>query len=716
MPRFILLIVLAFVGPALADERLQGPMLGELDSDGVAIWFRPAERGPVPVEIVDATGKTAVSRSVVSNETADGACMLRVDGLKADTRYTYRIAGQADPEWWFRTRPEPDLRANLAFGSCAREDEASATVWRRMDADGITGVVLLGDTPYIDTTNLEYQRKRYREFAVAPGLADLVAHVPVYSTWDDHDFGRNDTDGRLEGKENSRQAFLEHRPQKSEGPEGQGIFTSFRQGPVEVFILDTRWFARTEGTKDDPTLLGAAQWAWLEKKLAASKAPFKILACGMIFNGATRPGKTDHWGMYPKEYDRLLSLLERVGSEGVVLVGGDIHWSREIEHDTKARLGRNLTEFISSPIHNGLIKAADAPHPGIRFTKGIPHVYLQLEAETDPTTGRSELVARFRDGSGTTHHTRTMSVGAPTRSHRLITQGNGRLAIVDATGDIEWEMPWGGIHDIHVLADGHVMVQRGASEVVEIDPDTKQVVWSYDGRVMNGNEGRPVEIHGFQPLPPESPLNPTDQWRLMIAESGPARIIEVDRSGSLLSSTPMTVDKPHPHCDTRLVRKIAPDRYLVCHENDGAVREYEQESGRVVWDFDVPMGGRESQGGHGPESFGNKCFGAVRLANGNTLIATGNGHGVIEATPAKQVVWSVGQDELPGIRLAWVTTLEVLPDGNYVIGNCHAGPGQPLLVKIDPSTKDVLWTFDQYDRFGNSVPNSQILDVHGSIR
>ena len=47
MPRFILLIVLAFVGPTLADDRLQGPMLGELTSEGVAIWFRPADPGPV---------------------------------------------------------------------------------------------------------------------------------------------------------------------------------------------------------------------------------------------------------------------------------------------------------------------------------------------------------------------------------------------------------------------------------------------------------------------------------------------------------------------------------------------------------------------------------------------------------------------------------------------------------------------------------------------
>lgn len=412
MTRLMLIIVLAVVGPIFADDRLQGPMLGELTSDGVSIWVRSVEGGAVSLEIVDPSGVTAVSRSVTPKETDDGSCVVRIEDLKPDTRYTYRIADRTDPEWWFQTRPDPDLRTNLAFGSCAREDEGSATVWRRMNDDGITGVVLLGDTPYIDTTNLEYQRKRYREFSAAPGFASLIAHVPVYTTWDDHDFGRNDTDGRLAGKENSRRAFLEHRPQRSEGPEGEGIFTNFRQGPIDVFILDTRWFARTEGAEDDFTLLGAAQWAWLEAKLAASDAPFKVLTCGMIFNGATRPGKTDHWGMYPGEYRRLIDLLSRVGSEGVILIGGDIHWSREIEHDTMEALGRNLTEFISSPIHNGLIKAADAPHPGIRFTKGIPHVYLQLEAATDPATGQSELVARFRDGAGTTHHTKTITVGA----------------------------------------------------------------------------------------------------------------------------------------------------------------------------------------------------------------------------------------------------------------------------------------------------------------
>jgi hypothetical protein len=31
-------------------------------------------------------------------------------------------------------------------------------------------------------------------------------------------------------------------------------------------------------------------------------------------------------------------------------------------------------------------------------------------------------------------------------------------------------------------------------------------------------------------------------------------------------------------------------------------------------------------------------------------------------------------------------------------------------VEIEPATKRVVWTFDQYDRWGNSVSNTKILD------
>lgn len=290
--------------------------------------------------------------------------------------------------------------------------------------------------------------------------------------------------------------------------------------------------------------------------------------------------------------------------------------------------------------------------------------------------------------------------------HRFATQGENRLAIVGTDGAVEREMPWGGIHDIHRLPNGHFMVQRGAAEIVEIEPENGQVVWSYNSGKQGGNDGKPVEVHSFQPLA---------DGGVMIAESGPARIIEINRDGEIQKTIPLKVDHPHPHTDTRLVRKLDDGHYLVCHEGDGKVREYDGD-GNIVWEFDVPLFGKEPADGHGPEAFGNKCFAAVRLANGNTLISTGNGHSVIEVTPAKEIVWKLEQNDLPGVTLAWVTTIEVLPDGNYVIGNCHAGPENPTLVEIEPKTKKVVWQFDGHDGFGNSMSNSLLLDVEGVRR
>ncbi len=300
------------------------------------------------------------------------------------------------------------------------------------------------------------------------------------------------------------------------------------------------------------------------------------------------------------------------------------------------------------------------------------------------------------------------AVQADEISHRVLTQGNGKLAIVGHDGDVEWEMPWGGIHDVHQLPNGHIMVQEKMRQIVEIDPDTKQVVWRYDSSKMNGNAGWKIEVHAFQPLA---------NGNIMIAESGRARIIEINRAGEIQKEVKLKVLNPHPHTDTRLARKLKNGNYLACHESDGTVREYRGSDGEVVWEYEVPMFGKTEKRGHGLEAYGNRCFAALRLENGNTLIATGNGHSVIEVTPDKVIVWQVHQDDLPGIRFAWVTTLEVLPNGHYVIGNCHAGPGNPLLVELDPKTKEVVWTFDEFERFGNSVPNSQLLDVAGkSIR
>ena len=67
----------------------------------------------------------------------------------------------------------------------------------------------------------------------------------------------------------------------------------------------------------------------------------------------------------------------------------------------------------------------------------------------------------------------------------------------------------------------------------------------------------------------------------MITETGNKRIIEVGRQGKIAHEVKLQVDKPHPHRDTRLVRKTAAGTYLVPHEGDGVVREYDSK-GSVI--------------------------------------------------------------------------------------------------------------------------------------
>jgi hypothetical protein len=288
-------------------------------------------------------------------------------------------------------------------------------------------------------------------------------------------------------------------------------------------------------------------------------------------------------------------------------------------------------------------------------------------------------------------------------SHRIIAQDNDHVAIVDASGKVEWEAPCKIVsHDIAALPNGNFLLHTGAATVVEMSPD-KKVVWKHESRPKEGYKGQ-VEIHSFQRL---------EDGTTLIAESGNARLIEVDKDDKIVKEIPLTVKRPSSHKDTRLVRKLENGHYLVCHEADGMVREYDGD-GKVVWSFTLDLAGRPAAGGHGPEGHGTDVFGAIRLPNGNTMIAAGNGNRVFEVTPEGKTVWSIEHDELPGITLAWVTTLELLPNGNLVFGNCHAGAENPQLIEVTRDKK-VVWTFKNFKTFGNGLAAAQVLDIKGKV-
>ncbi|WDE95334.1 DUF1549 domain-containing protein [Lentisphaera profundi] len=367
------------------------------------------------------------------------------------------------------------------------------------------------------------------------------------------------------------------------------------------------------------------------------------------------------------------------GDEGEAIVPGKIEDSILIERIGLPHDDDDIMPPKGEPLNKTQIEAMKQ---WIKAGAKWPKALTLKDKSTDGKKISSEKTAHIMRGIG----------------HRILTAGNGKIAILDKYGKIEWQYKIGPHHDLHYLANGNILTQRNMQEIIEIHPKSHKIIWTYNAGLMNGNKGKRVEIHAFQRL---------ENGHTMIVESGTARIIEVDSKGKIHKEIKLKVNHPHPHKDTRLARKLENGHYLVSHEGDGFIREYDPQ-GKVVWEYQIPLFGKAKKGGHGPDAWGNSSFACLRLKNGNTLIATGNGHSVLEVSPEKEIVWHLKQNDIPGVTLAWVTTLQVLENGNYVIGNCHAGPENPQIIEITRD-KELIWQFKDFPGFGNSVSNSLII-------
>ena len=249
-------------------------------------------------------------------------------------------------------------------------------MWPAIAKEEPDTLVLLGDTPYIDSTDLTMQRRRLVGGA-NPDLTKLLQKSTFYATWDDHDFAKDGADGTTPDKVNARRAFIEHHGNPSAGMRDQGIYTRFRRGPADVFLLDTRWFSGAERSFVDatkPTLIGADQWEWLQRELAASTAAFKFLVSGMMWNGSVRPGKPDTWDAYPYERAAVFHLIAEKGITGVVLVSGDLHRTRVFVHPPEETgIAYPVRELVTSPLGTNATKEQPAPDPSVVFDHGEPH-------------------------------------------------------------------------------------------------------------------------------------------------------------------------------------------------------------------------------------------------------------------------------------------------------------------------------------------------------
>ncbi|MDP1661416.1 MAG: DUF1080 domain-containing protein, partial [Phycisphaerales bacterium] len=386
-----------------AGSLTHGPFPGDCGVDEVTVWARGASPGAYRMWLSDHNDALIATVDATASDENDLCMTFRARVLPPASTLTARVSAVVNAATADRPLPGsgacvvrtlPSLAASgvpatIVFGSCTNDYvDRAQPIWNAVAAVKPDVVCLLGDTPYIDTTDLAVQRAKYANlFAVSELAALRQRGTVVYGVWDDHNFGRNDTDGRLPGKENSRKAFLEYHTNTAAGTGNEGVYSSFRRGPIEVFLLDARWFSNT----DTRTLLGEAQWLWLLDGLKRSSAPFKLLATGMVWNDNVRPNKTDYWGYFPKERQRLFDYIrnERIG--GVVLIGGDIHRSRALRthpfDPVKPRepaldaVPYTLHEWISSPLGNSVHEAWNVPGPALAWDRGESHAFLAVSSE-----------------------------------------------------------------------------------------------------------------------------------------------------------------------------------------------------------------------------------------------------------------------------------------------------------------------------------------------
>ncbi|CAN3977642.1 alkaline phosphatase D family protein [Kitasatospora purpeofusca] len=448
----------AAVATAPPSRTSVGPLIGHVDGSTARIWARPGLDAALYPNWRCKVRTAGWERTFTAQISTDNDDTLLVDvaGLQANTTYDFTLtpstsaAGFVALTGSFRTAPVAGTPAKvtLGLGSCA--DTVSNSVWTRIIDEGCDGFVMLGDTPYADVGNsganatLAKARTHHRNFLALPEIASLARSMPVWGTWDDHDFGGNDTDGRSATKGIFRQAFVDYRANASFGHAtggtraltgrgaGEGVYTSFRRGPVEVFLIDPRWFS--DNRQGQRVCLGDTQKTWLQNALKGSTATFKVLASGMTWYDKAG-GELDDWDTFKAEKLALLDYIKSQRISGCVLLSGDVHVSRAVQNfDATTAVprpaGYDMWEYVVSPLHGRTLgptfdvtsaSAGQATRPRwvadpadpVKWSKDEPYTFLKLVA--DSTVTPATLTAQWINRSGAVLHTQTRTITELTR-------------------------------------------------------------------------------------------------------------------------------------------------------------------------------------------------------------------------------------------------------------------------------------------------------------
>jgi alkaline phosphatase D len=339
-------IALSLLAGAGVSHPEAGPMIGHVTTGSAELWAYDPRAESMTLHWKPEDGRSSVRNEVRVEPVSGKVFRHRMTGLRADTGYVYQVetGGREPVHGSFRTPPPEGqpCRFSYVLTSCMDvKGFPKQPAWDEALRQRPAFHLLVGDNVYADSTDYGTLVALHLRQRTVPNFAKLLANVPTYATWDDHDFGPNDSHAGTPGKGNSLRAFKDLWANPSYGtPDTPGVFFSFRWGDVEFFVLDDRYHRTDERAPNGPdkTQFGPAQLDWLFDGLAKSKATFKIIATGYDVM-STR---------YPDELRKLAERIRESRVDGVIFNAGDIHRTEFKQQDHG--MGYPVTQITSSGI------------------------------------------------------------------------------------------------------------------------------------------------------------------------------------------------------------------------------------------------------------------------------------------------------------------------------------------------------------------------------
>ena len=223
----------------------------------------------------------------------------------------------------------------IGLGSCLDQDYPQP-IWQSIKKEDLNYFIFLGDNVYGDTRYGSLRKMKSAYDKQKKVLPDFLNNISIFSIWDDHDYGINDGGADYRFKRRAQELYLDfwEITDDDDRSNREGIYFSknkiFFDKKFKFIFLDTRFFrSKLKGKKSnyieniepDATILGNAQWTWLENEL---KSDFDFLFIFSSIQIIAKDHRFEKWSNFPIERAKLFELLEKFNDK-TILFSGDRH-------------------------------------------------------------------------------------------------------------------------------------------------------------------------------------------------------------------------------------------------------------------------------------------------------------------------------------------------------------------------------------------------------